>query len=961
MEKGTMCYGCLSDIGIAEICPHCGFDESRYQQPYNALALGTTLDDRYVIGKVLGSGGFGITYLAYDSRLDIAVAIKEYLPKSLASREMTTMTIQPHSPDTKGQFEHHMEKFMDEARAIAKFNHEPGIVSVQDVLEKNNTVYIIMHYVNGITLEEYVKSHGGSLSLDKTLQIMNPVMNSLAKVHKENLIHRDISPDNIYITKDNQVKLLDFGAARYVITEESQSLSIILKPGFAPIEQYSSKGRQGPWTDVYAVSATIYWMLTGVKPQNSMDRMLEDEVVSLKELGADVPVHVEHTIMKGLEINYQQRIQSLPILREMLNDSSQTVLLDDAPSLERPVLETESQRKSEMKEGVLWWKNLKVILPIGAIALVVILFGLSGLLQDETPSADQVDKENESGEQTSDSSDETDSSLPTADTTEDSENATVSDVSGLRLSTAKARLLNEGYDVNIIEEESKEVGAGIVIRNTLAGEQTEKGATINLYVSTGYTGSPIYFGDEAIEEKIRELTGIDSGEILEGDVLRISSLELEDVEIKSLEGIQYLVNLTNLHIGGYSRGAWNQYSDLTPLAKLTKLRHLDIAGSLVSDLEPIAELNQLRTLSLYACDAITDISYLDNMIHMEHLDLRGPRIRDIDALKNMSELHTLVVAGDTSQTFTDLDALKGKNNLEYLEVMWRKIEDISGLSGLPSLRRVNLAKSRADDYSPLGTIPNLVEIEIDGIQTDSGHEGFDWDDFEYFESDDSAENDNAPLIFDPDQQDKEVPYDRFSDDVKLIVNADDERGYFVTFEYIGEGTMPSKYRNMQLRVNGTKEICYLNHDLKDGPLTFDLKDYYLQGLNTFSLYWGTTGDIIFEALPLQEELLRPSEEELTDYYMELDSVGNLKVTFRKNQDNYKNRTMNILIGQYDSAKGQHSEHGLQVYVGDQESIVISQEDLGFSMDEYNVEFFVYFTNNAYLGGLEYQVRDGFEL
>ncbi len=348
MSKDLICYGCLSDIGIADTCPHCGFSISAYQQPYGALPLGTQLDNRYILGKVLGSGGFGITYLAYDKRLDVAVAIKEYLPKSLAMRDMTTQTIKPHSHKTEDQFQHHMSKFMEEARAIAKFNNEPGIVSVQDVIELNQTVYIIMHYINGITLEEYVEQEGGRLDFEKTMQIMSGVMVSLNKVHQENLIHRDISPDNIYITKDQQVKLLDFGAARYVVTEESQSLSIILKPGFAPVEQYSTKGKQGPWTDVYAVSASLYWMLTGIKPQNSMDRLMDDELKPLSQCEVGVTPYVSSIIEKGMAILANDRIQSIELLLSYLENSEEdkTVLLEGISPINEKKVRIEKKDKS---------------------------------------------------------------------------------------------------------------------------------------------------------------------------------------------------------------------------------------------------------------------------------------------------------------------------------------------------------------------------------------------------------------------------------------------------------------------------------------------------------------------------------------------------------------------------------------------------------------------------------------
>ena len=304
----SLCKGCFSEIGIAETCPHCGFCLADYRGPALSIPPGVRLHDRYIVGKVLGSGGFGITYLAFDECLQVPVAIKEYLPKMMATRREGETTVMLHSEKEKKDYLHFMDSFLDEARLLARFNHESGIVSVLDFFQENETAYIVMMYVNGVTLEEYLTASGGRISSDRAVAILTPVMRSLSKVHDAGLIHRDISPDNLYITKDNQVRLLDFGAARYFVGQQRSTVSVLLKHGYAPPEQYGNKkNEQGPWTDVYALGATLYRMITGVAPEDAIDRIQGQPLPSVRSLASEVPQGAEAIIEKALSLNATER------------------------------------------------------------------------------------------------------------------------------------------------------------------------------------------------------------------------------------------------------------------------------------------------------------------------------------------------------------------------------------------------------------------------------------------------------------------------------------------------------------------------------------------------------------------------------------------------------------------------------------------------------------------------------
>jgi len=287
------------------------------------LPPGTELNNRYVIESLLGHGGFGITYAAHDKVLKVRVAVKEYLPRQLATRGEGQTKVSVYSGEARQHYDYGLGKFMEEAQSVARFAHHPNVVSARDYFTGNGTAYMVMEYVEGVTLKEYVAKKGGQISFEEAKGIMMPVMDALREVHQAGMLHRDISPDNIYITTSAQVKILDFGAARYFAGEQSKSLSVILKPGYAPEEQYRSSGKQGSWTDVYAVGATIYKVLTGKTPADALDRKEEDTLEPPSRLGVSLPAPAEQALLQALSVNAGQRFQSM--------GEFQQALLGDAP------------------------------------------------------------------------------------------------------------------------------------------------------------------------------------------------------------------------------------------------------------------------------------------------------------------------------------------------------------------------------------------------------------------------------------------------------------------------------------------------------------------------------------------------------------------------------------------------------------------------------------------------------
>ncbi|MCD8021076.1 MAG: protein kinase [Clostridiales bacterium] len=277
----------------------------------HVLKSGIILANRYQLLQVIGEGGFGITYKGFDQLLAIRVAIKEYYPQGFVTRdnrynEFLTVTQHKYADE----FQRGKAKFLEEARTLARFTNEEGIVRIMDFFEANNTAYIVMEYLSGINLKDYL-NQAGTFSVDEILSLLKPVMESLYVVHQTGLIHRDISPDNIMLLDDGKVKLMDFGAARDYTEFGQKSQSVVLKHGYAPAEQYQTHGVQGPWTDIYALSATIYKCITGKRPEESIQRLMGDTLVAPSQIGVAIHPQTEYALMKGLAVKQSDRYANI--------------------------------------------------------------------------------------------------------------------------------------------------------------------------------------------------------------------------------------------------------------------------------------------------------------------------------------------------------------------------------------------------------------------------------------------------------------------------------------------------------------------------------------------------------------------------------------------------------------------------------------------------------------------------
>ena len=330
------CFYCMEKMDSGEeTWSFCGTKHGEVPAYPHQLQPGTVLNERYLIGRVLGQGGFGITYIGRDLRLDLKVAVKEYFPSGYANRNNTFSTEITITDKSQEKFiESGKQKFLNEARVMAKFDKETGIVNVKDFFECNKTAYIVMEYLEGQDLRTYLLQH--TFRPDDIFERMKPVLKSLRKIHEKNIVHRDISPDNIMILEDGTLKLMDFGAARMVDINDQKSVSIILKAGYAPEEQYRSKGKQGPWTDIYALCATIYKCITGKTPEDSLERssvlfsQREDIIEWPSELGIEISERYERVLKKGMQVQQRNRFQSI---KEMEDAIAGTADIEDISSI----------------------------------------------------------------------------------------------------------------------------------------------------------------------------------------------------------------------------------------------------------------------------------------------------------------------------------------------------------------------------------------------------------------------------------------------------------------------------------------------------------------------------------------------------------------------------------------------------------------------------------------------------
>ena len=334
------------------------------------LRKGTRLIGRYTVEGVLGQGGFGITYLGMDELHKKKVAIKEFFPQGIVTRNIEYEdTVTVTLVGEKENYDKGKERFLKEAQTMAMFSKDKGIVKALDFFEINNTAYIVMEYLEGVTLKQYLRENK-RIAAEDLVELLVPLIEALDEIHSQGLIHRDISPDNIMVLPDGRIKLMDFGAARDYTEFGEKSLSIVLKPGYAPPEQYQTHGVQGPWTDIYALCATMYKCITGENPPDAIDRLVDDHLKKISAFGISVSPQIEKAIIKGMSVAAKDRYQNVgdfcedlyggyeensepeaeesqaePVVAEANVETKMDVLTEETPQSKYPTTEAVQERE----------------------------------------------------------------------------------------------------------------------------------------------------------------------------------------------------------------------------------------------------------------------------------------------------------------------------------------------------------------------------------------------------------------------------------------------------------------------------------------------------------------------------------------------------------------------------------------------------------------------------------------
>lgn len=346
------CFVCFKEYNAGfRVCPHCGSVE--ITEPVESIHLvpGTILADRYILGRSVGSGGFGIVYSAWDLKLETIVAVKEFYVSRLVTRApgLKNLIVAKKSQE---EFDYRKARFLAEAKNMAKFGSHKSIPNVFEFFEENDTAYIVMELLQGIALNDYLNQSAAKVDTEFALMIANEVGNALISLHEQNIFHRDVAPDNIYIcsNKEIKIKLMDLGAAK-LEDNTDDVIDIILKPGYSPVEQYDNSKNIGPWTDIYALGATLYTMLTGVKPDESTNRKIKDEVVPPNEINPLVSENLSNAIMKAMAIERHLRFKNVPDFLSAING-------------ERKIIPIEKEKKR---------KNIRRFAGIAAASLILII------------------------------------------------------------------------------------------------------------------------------------------------------------------------------------------------------------------------------------------------------------------------------------------------------------------------------------------------------------------------------------------------------------------------------------------------------------------------------------------------------------------------------------------------------------------------------------------------------------
>lgn len=730
----NLCENCFSEIS-SEPCSVCGFCGQEQISDPTTLASGSVLQGRYAVGRVIGKGGFGITYLAYDIKHEEKIAIKEYYPYGIALRSPETTVVSVTSEETADVFKKGAEKFYDEARLVAAFNGNPSIVSVYDFFYENDTVYYTMEYLEGTTLKDYVDKNG-VITAGQAVLVAERISSALMTAHSSNILHRDISPDNIMICNDGKIKLLDFGAARQVVANASQSLSVILKQGFAPLEQYQKKGRQGPWTDIYSLGATLYYAMTKDIPDDPMSRFEDDAEYSSNKYSIYAPLWemIRKATMLRIEDRYNNVFEFRAELSSLGIDPEPLVQYEPKPQMILPEgvtakpyttlrtseqIHTQSKNeepKAEQTETKKAPKNAKSITAVSPKTVKKSSPDTVGKPTSEAKSAAAVTADIPAVPSKSDTVavSEKNSGGKKAPTRKQliamlSCAAAMLIIAGAAVAIGTGRNSEPAASVSASEGVTKETTKGTTAsttekttKKTTASETTtlknyyegddDRGGNVNNGGFTTTTKPPVQ--EEPDEEKPKTTTTTTAAKEQEKDYVVVA-------------GKQYKKNMTGtLNVCG----ADLTNSDIKQMKHLTKLTEIIMSDNpKVTDLSPLSSLTGLEKITFHNCN-VKDISFTANMKNLSVIGAENNGITDISALKGHKKLTEVWLQ---SNSIKDISALKDSTNIESIDIKYSPVTDLSALSGMKKLAHLNLYNCSVSSLAPLKKCTTIEYINLD--------------------------------------------------------------------------------------------------------------------------------------------------------------------------------------------------------------------------------------------------------
>lgn len=443
-----LCYHCMTQVNNEKlnVCPECGKSLQADTINNKFLKPGTMLQNKFVVGYPLGAGGFGNTYIGWNTVLLRKVAIKEYYPEQYITRKEDGLTVTVAVEQHQQRFQKGLKQFLEEARSVAALQDIKGVVSISNFFEENGTGYIIMEYLEGMDVKAILKRSGNKKDYEWCRRVILTVLHTLREIHKRGVLHRDIAPDNIFVTKEGVIKLIDFGTAKHASTLANTKAEIVVKKGYAPIEQYGRNVPQGPYTDLYAVAAMFYRMLTGQKPLPANERVQKDSLIPPSEMGIVLPEQAEMAIMICLNVKPEYRLQSADDFMEALEGKTFVPVYE--PEWILPPVE-EKRGWADISIGA------KVLICVVAVLIVLCVTAGGFLLANQSASTSMelgVNKE------------------------------VIRDYTDKQLAEAESDLLNLGIDYDVVYEMAEDEYGTVIGQNPAAG-QMEIPDKFTLFVS----------------------------------------------------------------------------------------------------------------------------------------------------------------------------------------------------------------------------------------------------------------------------------------------------------------------------------------------------------------------------------------------------------------------------------------------------------------------------------------------